>query len=101
MSEVVKLAERLRARKIGEAVIRRITRLNPEPRQGELLRGWHPKRTARKSYDMDVCSRQVYERKFGKGSARALPAHCFINVGGRRRFITGWAFMQGPVGDSP
>lgn len=86
----------LRARRVSDAVVSRIVRLNPEPREGERLRGFHRKLTARSALHMDVCSRQVFERRWGKGSANRLALSAFVSAGGRRRFIKGMALIHGP-----
>jgi hypothetical protein len=98
---VVDFAGRLRELGIGEAHIARVVRLNPSPEEGALLRGLKITRTARKSFDRDVYSRPVFEARWGKGSASQLPPQCFIRVGGKRKFIAGEAYVQGPWLTSP
>lgn len=82
---------------MSENVRARIRRLNPNPQEGERMRGWHPTRTARNSIHRDVCSRQTFEKRWGKGSAQRLPPGALVKAGGRRRWISGMAYVQGPM----
>ncbi len=93
------LAAVLAERKIGPAVAARILRLNPNYREGYRVRGCHPRPSIRKSWHIDVCTRERFERKWGKGSARRIHPAQRVNAGGKRRWISGCAMMQGPLLD--
>ena len=87
----------LKKRRVGDRVRERVLRLNPNPREGEMFRGWHPRPTVRKSLNRDVVTRECFDRRWGKGASRRLGKDAFLNAGGKRRWITGIAMMQGPA----
>lgn len=73
----------------------RIDRLNPPcgPAPGYRVRGYHQTETIRRAFHLDVCTRQQFEDRWGAGSAQRAGR---IKAGGRRRWITGMAYVQGP-----
>lgn len=73
----------------------RVLRLNPNHLPGAVLRGYHPTPTIRKCLHSDVVSRAKFEKRYGKGSASRLPKQAFRDAGGKRRWITGLAYVQG------
>lgn len=81
----------MRERGIGEAVRARVLRLNPNPRDGEILRGWHPAPTAaRFCLYNDVVSKRAFIRKHGRDAWDRLPRDA-IHRDGRRAYVTRYA----------
>lgn len=78
-------------------IAERIIRLNPRYGEGERVRGWHPAPTAKRAIHLDVVSRVVFEKRWGKGSANRLCPNAFVKVGGKRRWISGMVYVEGPT----
>lgn len=73
---------------IGDRVRERIVRLNPSPKQGEMLRGWHPKETAR--YFRFMCQ-YVTKREFiarhGRETWEKIKRSVLVKHDGRRKYV--------------
>jgi hypothetical protein len=93
---IEKIVKRLRERHVNEAIIDRVVQLNPRPMLGDRLRGLHRKRTLRNSWDMNVVTRREFDRRWGDGACRRLKPFDFVKAGGKRRWISGSAYSDGP-----
>lgn len=79
--------ERIMERKgMSENVRARIRRLNPNPQEGEMIRGWHPTRPVYLRCERDEISKGHFLRKYGRAAFEALPRYC-IRKEGRRVFL--------------
>lgn len=73
-------------KRMDENVRARIRRLNPNPQQGDRLRGWHPTRAVYLRCDRDEISKGHFLRKYGRAAFEALPMR-LIRKEGRRVFL--------------
>jgi len=96
MTPIEQIAQSMTDRGIGRDVVARVLRLNADVPAGQRLRGWHPSPTARRSIHLDVVTREDFEQKWGAHAARGLQPGDFISGGGKRRWITGFAYRRGP-----
>jgi hypothetical protein len=64
-------------------VIDRIVRLNPNPKEGEMLRGWHPARHVGRMWHRDVIGKGAFIRKYGRIEYELLPEQAIIKDGKR------------------
>lgn len=88
---------RMRAARVGEAIISRVVRLNPQIQEGDRMRGIHFKATCRREVFRDAVTRAQFEAQWGRGSWRQIPKGRLLNAGGRRRWVPYSVFMEGPA----
>jgi hypothetical protein len=83
------LEQRLRARKVGEAIIERVLRLNPEPRVGVRLRGLHYKEGAAWGLPRGLIQKGEVLRRYGREAWARIPRERWVKDG-RRVWVRLW-----------
>lgn len=85
---MTELEERLRSRGVGRAIIDRVLRLNPNPREGQRLRGIHFKQTYRvRRFFMDFVSKGEFIRQYGRPVWDRIPM-AYIEKDGKRSYVS-------------
>lgn len=88
------LGDKLRARGLGEAIVGRIMRLNPDPKPFDILRGLHLAPTLhREALRADVLGKRDFIVKVGRDAWDRLPKHC-VRKNGRRKYVTREAVLD-------
>ncbi|RAK52118.1 hypothetical protein [Phenylobacterium deserti] len=80
------LEAHLRRMKVGPAVAERVLRLNPDPQEGERLRGLHYKRADDPRFWFFMISKGQFIRERGRAAYAALPRQAIYKQG-RREFV--------------
>lgn len=78
------LKERLAERKFGEVVCSRVLRLNPNPKDGEILRGLHLSSHNDPRWMIGAISKGEVIRRYGRTAWGNTPQHQIISRGKRK-----------------
>jgi hypothetical protein len=90
------LAEKCRLRGCSSAVTSRILRLNPTPKMGEHIRGWHPHKSRSDFIHIHVISLGDFCKLHPVAEWRAYPRSAFV-FSGKRKYLMASALFSPPT----
>lgn len=86
---IERAVQEMRRQHVSQEIIDRVIRLNPNPKEGEWLRGWHRQSDERWRlfWSSGAIRRRDFVRLYGKEKFAALPKDCLIKRG-RRVYVS-------------